>query len=387
MKHVLPLILLIAIAAPAFSQKTRTADNDHLTRTKSFAVTPGGLLNVDVNGGEIHIMTSGKNEVVVTARADDEEAFDELRISAAANTVAVDNSSNIWSAGDSRYEISVPREFNIKIKTTNGDIIITGALRGYVHTITDAGDIRLGDVAGDVDVNTSGGNITTGSVDGDVKVQTSGGDIRLGLVSGRADITTSGGNIQVDNVKNVLHARTSGGDIIIGDVGGEATVSTSGGNVTVGKVSGNAKLSTAGGDIELDGASGIVKANTAGGNIRLREISGAIEAKTAGGDIHADLLPGGASNSKLTTASGMILLSIPENAKATVNARIKVWGYGRIARSGYAVHSAFPAKTYDTDDEDHVIVGSYVLNGGGDTITLETVNADIEIRKLERRSK
>jgi hypothetical protein len=222
-------------------------------------------------------------------------------------------------------------------------------------------------------LSTSGGDMRTGDVQGDVVLRTSGGNIEMGIVGGEANVSTSGGNIVVKSVGKTLKANTSGGDIEIGDVGGEASVSTSGGDVRVRRVTGNATLKSSGGNIHLEGASGTVKANT-----------GSIEAATAGGDVDAELRPTGKGRSKLSSAGGQISLSIPEDARATIEATIRVEDHWGSRKSKYKVISDFKADTYEQDQDDREIRATYKLNGGGDLIELKTVNSDISIRKLRK---
>ena len=173
----------------------------------------------------------------------------------------------------------------------------------------------------------------------------------------------------------------SGGDIKVGNVGGEATLSTAGGDVRVGKVSGTATLKTAGGDVECNGATGPVVAKTAGGDLRLSGISGSIEAATAGGDIRAELNPTGSGPSSLTTAGGSVSLYLPENAKATVQALIRIEGRWKTNSARYDIRSDFKAAAYTKDEDAEEIRASYELNGGGQVITVKKVNGDIQIRK------
>jgi DUF4097 and DUF4098 domain-containing protein YvlB len=213
-------------------------------------------------------------------------------------------------------------------------------------------------------------------------MKTSGGNIELGSVSGEAEVKTSGGDIKVEKVGKSLNASTSGGDVEVGDVGGDATLSSSGGEVKVGKVSGSARLKTAGGDIELRSASGTVEAKTAGGNIRLENISGSIVAKTAGGDVVAELIPSGKGPSELRSSGGNVILSIPSNAKATIDATIELrYEWGR-HRDDFDIHSDFKEESKTGDKDEQEIHAVYQLNGGGDRITLETTNGNIDIRKL-----
>jgi len=144
-------------------------------------------------------------------------------------------------------------------------------------------------------------------------------------------------------------------------------------------------MSTAGGDVHLEGASGTVSAKTAGGDIRLRGVTGVVEAKTAGGEVEAELNPSGKGSSRLVSSGGDVRLYIPESAKATIDATIRIHGsWGRRSQR-YTIKSDFNAESFVKDDNDEEIRGIYKLNGGGERILLETVNADIIIRKGRMR--
>ncbi|HWP82971.1 MAG TPA: DUF4097 family beta strand repeat-containing protein [Bacteroidota bacterium] len=376
-------ILFLFIASLAGAQTKDVEERG--VRSKSFSVNKGGKLEVNVRSGDIRISPWSKNEVYVQAEGIDEDDLDRLKMTQSGNRVRVEfrPRGSRWS-DHARFEIHTPSEFDIELKTSGGDIEITGSINGKVTGSTAGGDITLADVGGMVEMTTSGGDIRAQEVKGNARLRTSGGDIELKAVTGEAEIGTSGGDIKVESVGKRLEAKTSGGDIQIGDVGGEVKASTAGGDVKVGKVSGGATLSTAGGNIELRGASGTVMAKTAGGDIRLENITGAIEGRTAGGDIRAELIPSGKGGSELKTAGGDIKLWIPENAKATIEAVISVedrWGR---RRSKYEIRSDFKADSYVEDEEAEEIRAKYVLNGGGELITLETANSNIEIRKLKK---
>jgi DUF4097 and DUF4098 domain-containing protein YvlB len=374
------VFMALLVAAPVVAQKEERG-----VRSRSFSVVKGGKLNVSVSSGDIRVSPWNKAEVYVQAEGIDEDDLDRLKITQAGNNVYVEfrPRRSSWSRS-ARFEISVPAEFNVEMKTSGGDLEITGPVNGQVSGSTAGGDISLAEVIGTLEMTTSGGDIRAGDIKGNAKLSTSGGDIVVKAVSGEATIRTSGGDISVGSVGKRLDAKTSGGDITIGDVGGDAKVSTAGGDVKVGKVSGAAQLSTSGGNVELRGASGSVIARTAGGDIRLHDITGSIEARTAGGDIRAELIPTGKGRSDLKTAGGDIKLWIPENAKATIEAIIVVQERWGSRRRKYEVRSDFKAESYVEDKDEEEIRARYVLNGGGDTITLETVNSNIEIRKLKK---
>jgi hypothetical protein len=366
--------------------------SDAQERTKSFTVSKGGTLEVRVEGGDIKISVWEKNEVVVKAEGIDDEDLDRLKMKQRGNDVVVEFRNRGgwggwggWDGGHLRFDITVPSQYNADLRTAGGDIDVRGGVNGTIKGSTSGGDVSIDNVkGGKVDLSTSGGDMRTGDVQGDVTLKTSGGNIEMGVVGGEAYVSTSGGDISVKSVGKSLRASTSGGNIDIGDIGGEAKVSTSGGDIKIRRVSGSVTMSTAGGNIELDGASGTVKSTTAGGDISLQNITGSIEASTAGGNVVAELRPTGKGSSKLSSAGGDINLSIPEDAKATIEATIRIQGRWSSRKSDYKVRSDFKADTYDQDDEEREIRATYKLNGGGELIELKTVNSDITIKKARK---
>lgn len=380
-------VLSIMLVIPLVLAFARQAQGDE--RTKSFTVAKGGKLEVRVEGGDIKINVWEKNEVLVRAEGIDDDDLDRLKMKQSGNDVYVEFRNRggwgRWSSGHMRFDITVPSQFNANLHTAGGDIDVRGTLNGLVKGATSGGDVTLANVkGGNVDLSTSGGDMKTGDVQGDVTLRTSGGDIEMGVVGGEANVSTSGGDISIKGVGKSLRANTSGGNIDIGDVGGEAKVSTSGGDIKVRKVTGSATVSTSGGNIELDGASGYVKASTAGGDVSLRNITGSVDASTAGGNVDAEINPAGKGRSKLTSAGGEIVLAIPEDAKATIEATIRIQGRWSSRKNDYKVRSDFKSDSYEQDDGEREIRATYKLNGGGELIELKTVNSDITIRKARK---
>ena len=347
MKKCFQILSLLLISGWAVCLAAQT------NRSKSFNVSKGGTLEISTSVGDLHIKPWEKNEVSVSVEGLDDEELDRVKMTQTGNTVRVTYRSrwnNQWGE-NVVFDAYVPQQFILDLSTSGGNVTVSGSFNGKIDGSTSGGDIKLGDVyGGPVEVTTSGGNVTTGAIQGDGTLKTSGGDIQVGKVSGQLSVYTSGGNIRVTTVQKSLNAKTAGGDIEIGDVGGEATVSTSGGNVIVGKVSGNASLGTAGGDIELKGASGKVKAHTSGGDVRLEDITGSVDARTSGGEVSAELIPFGKGGSKLSSSGGDIRLYVAPNAKTTIDATIRLNGWG-FHKSQYVVRSEFPKESYETDTD------------------------------------
>ena len=354
-------------------------------KEQTFSVGKGSSLDINVTGCSILIKTSDRNEINVLAEGLDEDEMEYLKMTQSGDEVRVTFRPRWGNNSDGRFTVTVPSQTKLEMRTSGGEIELQGNLTGDAVGSTAGGDITIEKVKGSVRMSTSGGDIRTGDIDGKADLRTSGGDITLAVVNGEATISTSGGDIRIDRVTKKLDARTSGGEIEVGDIGGDASLSTAGGDVRVGKVSGNAYLRTAGGDLRLKGASGTVEAKTSGGDIDLKNITGSIEASTAGGNVSAELNPSGKGESRLKTAGGDLKLYLPANAKATIDATIRLrdnygWG-GKSKKTKYEIRSDFKAESYEKDEDRDEIRGRYVINGGGESITLETANGYIDIIK------
>jgi DUF4097 and DUF4098 domain-containing protein YvlB len=144
-------------------------------------------------------------------------------------------------------------------------------------------------------------------------------------------------------------------------------------------------ISTGGGSVHVRGAKYGAKIKTGGGSIEMEEIVGLVDVSTGGGSIKCELTPGSTGNSTIRTGGGEIELALPENAKAIVEATINLGhGWGRHHKK-CTIRSDFKADTYEGDEESDEIHAVYTLNGGGPTITLETSNSNIEIRKMSSK--
>lgn len=394
---------------PAFPQEAERP-------SQSFAVSADGTLEMLVVG-DIWIKTWEKNTVEVVAETVPEEERSRLVMSQKDQRVRIEYRPRWHRSNQVRFIATVPSRFNLDLRTAGGDIVLETPLTGQVNGSTSGGNLTLADITGNVVMTTSGGDVRVGKIQGDAVLKTSGGDIDADTISGELHVSTSGGDIRVKRVGKNVKASTSGGNVMVGDVGGDAiistsggtirvktisgaatlktsggdvsvqgdidgpaTISTSGGNITLHAVKGSASLKTSGGDIEARGARDTVVAKTSGGDITLHEVVGSVDARTSGGNILVELIPGPTGSSTLTSAGGDVSLFLPETASATIEARIQIKGnWARRSRT-YDIRSDVPAESYEKDAEQKEIRGRYVLGGGGQRITLRTVNGNITIK-------
>src|SRR6266516_5488667 len=144
---------------------------------KDFPVSPGGKLIVEADRGSIEVNSNTSDKIHVRllrhvkggsqAQADELFGNHEVTFKQDGNNVSIigRNTKDRFRFGgirqpslQVRYEISMPRKFDIDMKTSGGDIRLD-ELDGSAITRTSSGSIDLGTISGRVESNNSRGHI------------------------------------------------------------------------------------------------------------------------------------------------------------------------------------------------------------------------------------
>lgn len=361
-------IFLLAVVSILFTFSSFAQE----MQRRTLKVNKGGNLNVSLSVGDVDIITSDKDEILIKYDKDEGSDFE---ISQTGNNVTIKSSYDSWG---NNLLITVPAQFNIMVNTLGGDIKVTGSLKGEVSFSTSGGDIDLDKVTGNIKLKSSGGDISTGDVNGDADISTSGGDIALGKISGKADVKTAGGNIAMNSVGKSAEIKTAGGNIAVNDIGGNSEIKTGGGNIAANKINGQAIIKTGGGNISLESATGYIDAETGAGNINIQEALNKFNATTGAGDIYVHISSNIKGDCELKSGTGSITLYVPANAKVTINAVVKSIGWGSEDSS---IDSDFPASNVGT--RKHVNQQTFNINGGGTEINVYAALGSIRIKKIK----
>ncbi|MGC1605507.1 MAG: energy transducer TonB [Candidatus Acidiferrum sp.] len=297
-----------------------------------------------------------------------------------------------------QFEVAVPAGYSLDVNTGVGDIE-TQDIGGTASLITQGGNIRTGrigyigfrnvsqghpsaklstegghiqvqDVAGDLDAFTAGGHIVAGNISGDAVLRSGGGHIRAGQIGGRARLETDGGNITLKQAGSFVSVRTGGGQIDFGEVRGSVRAQTGGGGIRIITVSGPMEVESNGGSICLTRVAGAVQAATAGGNIQAWINP---DAASSGGKVSL------AGASQLSSGAGDIVVFLPRNLAANIDALVENGGLGRI--------DADPALLLNIQSVSNRNSGPVraigVLNGGGEVLKLRTTVGKIRLQYLD----
>ncbi|HET7712474.1 MAG TPA: DUF4097 family beta strand repeat-containing protein [Thermoanaerobaculia bacterium] len=156
---------------------------------------------------------------------------------------------------------AVPREFRrplvaeaFRFKTPIGDVAI-GQIQGNAQIETGAGQVQLGVVNGDCQILSHGGPLDLGDIFGTVSGETKAGDILVRSARRGGSLTTGGGIIRVFYAGGPMTLRSGGGDIFVRSASSAINAETRSGDVTI--------------NYEANVKSASVAARTAEGNVVL----------------------------------------------------------------------------------------------------------------------
>lgn len=296
-----------------------------------------------------------------------------------------------------QYEIKIPHNYNVEVSTEAGDIttgdiggiatlqtqggnIIAGRIgvtglretarsRPVAKLETEGGHIQVRDVGGDLTAFTAGGHINAGNIAGDASLHTGGGHIRAGTIGGRAELDTAGGNITVVQAASLVSVRTGGGQIDFGEVRGSVRAQTGGGGIRVVYVSGPMEVESNGGSICLTRVADAVQASTSGGTI-----TAWINPTTTSGGGPVRL--GGSS--QLSSGSGDIVVFLPRNLAATIDATV-VNGTEHQIEADSQLNLVFQGPSGGSGPV-HAVA---TLHGGGPPLKLRTTGGRIRLQYLD----
>ena len=294
------LFLIVSTATAGCRYENYNFDDRNLKtlHEKTFLISPGKELKLDVSMGDIMVTGWDKEEVYIKVLGN-EKAEDkiEFEFNADNNLVEViakkEGSVFNWFGGNGislRFEVKVPNRFNNKVYTSGGDIKISD-ITGTNTFKTSGGDLWVKKTEGELTASTSGGDINLDENKGNISASTSGGDIAAKDFDGDLYASTSGGDIKLKGTNSKIEAETSGGNIFL-EYRGEnkgINLSTSGSDIYI-KVpadfNANVKLASSGGDVSTEiGVNNVKKVSSHKLEGELNKGGSPLNATTSGGDV------------------------------------------------------------------------------------------------------
>ncbi|MEP7346306.1 MAG: M56 family metallopeptidase [Gemmatimonadaceae bacterium] len=398
----------------------RTEGDHHGDSTfeRTLRASPGEQIRLDLrSGGTVTIHAHDEPNVRLRATLDGtnwrETDVSFERITGGVRLEARQEQSRRESSTSHRFEVWVPRRFDVDIRSAGGGIAITD-LEGEFVGHTGGGPIEIERTKGRSSLSTGGGNIRVTDSELRGTVSTGGGTVLLSNVRGGLRASSgSGPVIYADNpdakdtiregeevasrrssqsagVTGSLDGLSIGADKIrVTDDVGRLHISKAGGRITLDRAPRGGTLHTGGGNIRVGGSSGLLSVNTGGGSIELREVAGDAKATTGAGDVTITIVNADGSEHSIEVRSGKgrVVLELPQTLSARFDLETAYTeGFGPTSiESDWKVDRE---ETTDWDDSEGTprkyVRARGTFGSGAGLIRVRTVNGDITVRRASR---
>jgi Putative adhesin len=166
--------------------------------------------NIEV--AEVHIVRSARN------RADLEHHKIEIESTPQSLVIRGEQRPrNSGSGPDVRHHImlKLPRRVELSVRSISGQVRI-GDVDGQLEVSSVSGSLRVGAVGGRVQVNSVSGSVGVGAVDGQIKVSSVSGDVDIGQVNQPVEIKSVSGSVKVGQAVDFLDVSSVSGAVSAG---------------------------------------------------------------------------------------------------------------------------------------------------------------------------
>lgn len=347
---------------------------------KEFTASSGKKLSVELPGADVDITGWDQELVSVKTRCsggDDElGSFDFHENSNGVEICSRHIGNGPGSPKDFKFEIRVPKKFDIEINLIAGRISIND-VAGHIKGVSMAGDLNLRALKGALNLETMAGNISLLNSEVSGQVKTMAGQVVMQGVRGSVQGSSMTGEVVHRKSPQQLQKPSS-----------EIRLFRMAGDIIVGHAPAGADLTTLAGNIRVRSAAGLVKAQTNAGNIVIDAVNGSVQAATMAGGASVRMVgqaDKGKRDVEITTMGEVTELIVPANLSMEVEIALaqtvdRVRDYRIISDfeiqqsdSGTLVHDEGTARKY--------LYGTGSFAGGRNRIIIKTVNADVYLRK------
>jgi beta-lactamase regulating signal transducer with metallopeptidase domain/DUF4097 and DUF4098 domain-containing protein YvlB len=384
----------------------------------SAPVKSGGTLNIDLKtGGDLVITSWDKPQVVVRAALGGRDwRQTEVRLRPDDGDATLDSYFAESSGNQSShhvFEIQVPKNFNVRVKSSGGSVSITG-VDGRFTGNTGGGEINIQKSNGDVDLRTGGGDIRVADSNVNGSVSTGVGMVRIERVNGNLEGTSGSGpvvyaqstrnrsgsgygfgtgdgkdrDVSVSTSVSGGHSTTTyvrGGSKLTGFSDNAIMMSYAGGDISLPSAPDGARVKTGGGRIRIGPSGGVVSATTGGGDIDIGPATGSVEAQTGAGRVAIELKGADSHQVEVTSGKGDVVLELPANLNATLELET---AYTNNLGHKTRIVSDWPLTTTETSNWDatdgtprRYVRARQNIGKGGAVIHVKTVNGNVVLQK------
>ncbi|MDH5503880.1 MAG: DUF4097 domain-containing protein [Acidimicrobiia bacterium] len=198
-------------------------------RRELFQITGRPQISVAFPSGRLSVRTGGDDAVEVTVTG---RRADEFEIGQVGSTISVRYEGRGIAGGSHHVDLVVPSSTRLDMAGASVDVDVERVDELEVRLAS--GDIRAGEVDGDVSLKTASGDANLGKVTGRISVASASGDVIVERAEGDCSLTTVSGDIDIQIALHDLITKSVSGDVKVAQFDGSRFSSkTMSGDVSV----------------------------------------------------------------------------------------------------------------------------------------------------------
>ncbi|MCI0436446.1 MAG: DUF4097 family beta strand repeat-containing protein [Gemmatimonadetes bacterium] len=179
----------------------------------TFAVRTGGTLHIENHQGAVVVRSWDRDAVRLRANHDAIRIRTDRSGGTASDAHIDTDHRRARGMPTIRYELTVPREFNLQIEGVNLEIDIAD-LQGSVDAETVNGTVTVSGVAGAIHIESIQGRITVGSSRGTLNAEGANEGINVDGFNGNVEVSTLNGSLVLRNITaRMVDAETVNGRV------------------------------------------------------------------------------------------------------------------------------------------------------------------------------
>ncbi|MFC7446606.1 DUF4097 family beta strand repeat-containing protein [Rhodococcus daqingensis] len=224
----------------------------------TFATPEPITVAVDIAVGAVNLVASDRSDTVVTVRPNDPSKSGDVK---AAEDTRVDfHDGTLTVQTGTRWKYLTKSSVDLTIELPTGSTVQGGALgplfaQGRLGTCSftsRAGDVRIDEVGGRLDLRASAGSVVVGRALGSTEIVVTAGGVRIRELAGDASIKNPNGPTEIGEATGTLRVNGAHGPISIDRSLGDTTARTAHGNIRIEQAtSGRVQLESSTGAIEI----------------------------------------------------------------------------------------------------------------------------------------
>jgi DUF4097 and DUF4098 domain-containing protein YvlB len=183
-------------------------------RVETFPASGPLRLELSIPAGEIEVEAAPVTEAVVELEtvSGNEAAVEDAQVELRGDELTVKVKR---SQAEVRLRVQAPEGSALRAKTASGDLRSRGRL-GAAEVKSASGDVAL-ELVESLDAKVASGDVEVGRVDGEAQVDNASGDVELGEAGGSVKVRTASGDQQVRSVaEGRVDLTSASGDILVG---------------------------------------------------------------------------------------------------------------------------------------------------------------------------